>query len=66
MSFFNDISNFFNDAFQGFKDVVTTLYTDAKGAVFTVYYNIDNRLKGITNTVEDTYKTVTHGTVDGL
>jgi hypothetical protein len=36
MGFFNDVSNFFNNAWPGFKDIVTTVYTDAKGAISTV------------------------------
>lgn len=53
MGFFNDVKKWFSDRWDGFGDVVNTVYSDIKGGVSAVYHSFD-----------DTRNTIIHGIAD--
>jgi hypothetical protein len=38
----NDVTEWFSDAWNGFKDIVSIVYTNAKNGISTVYHSLDD------------------------
>lgn len=53
MGFFENVGNFFVDAYHKAESVVTTVYNDVKSGVSSVFHAADDNIKTVLNTVKD-------------